>query len=255
MLTFISCAKTMANNFIEVQTPVVSLPHFQEEALHNALDMSQYSPAELERLLRVNSKIATDNYLRYQDFCSPANKTMPAIFAYTGAVYKRISSKDFSIDDFFYVQDHLRITSFLYGLLRPLDAIKPYRLEGDVRLPERGGRTMFEYWKPLLTDWFIESIKEKGGILLNLASAEMQNLFDWNRVQHEVRVVTPDFHVWKAGRLATIVIYVKMCRGEMARLAMKDRIADPEQLQSFSWEGFKYDENRSTENHYVYTFG
>ena len=255
MLTFISCAKTMANNFVETETPLISVPYFQKEALHNALYVSQYSPGELERLLRVNSKIAADNYLRYQDFSSPVNKAMPAIFAYTGAVYKRISPKDFSIDDLLYAQDHLRITSFLYGLLRPLDAIKTYRLEGDARLPERGGRTMFEYWKPLLTDWFIGSIKEKGGILLNLASAEMQSLFDWNRVQREVRVVTPDFHVWKAGRLATVVIYVKMCRGEMARLAIKDRLTDPEQLQSFSWEGFKYDENRSTENHYVFTLG
>lgn len=81
---------------------------------------------------------------------------MPAVCAYTGAVFKRILPKDFSAEDFRYAQEHLRITSFLYGLLRPLDGIKPYRLEGDVRLPEKGGISMFDYWKPLLTDYFIE---------------------------------------------------------------------------------------------------
>ncbi len=255
MLTFISCAKTMAVNYFKTEVPVVSVPHFQAEAVNNVLDMTQYSPQELEKMLRVNSKIAVENYLRYQDFCSPDNKVVPAIFAYTGAVFKRILPKDFSIDDFLYAQEHLRITSFLYGLLRPLDGIKPYRLEGDVRLAERGGITLFDYWKPLLTDYFITSIKKQGGILLNLASGEMQNLFDWNRVKSEVRVVTPDFHVWKADRLTTIVIYVKMCRGEMARLVIKNRITNPEDLKMFTWEGFKFEESRSTENHYVFTLG
>ena len=103
-----------------------------------------------------------------------------------GAVFKRILPKDFSAEDFRYAQEHLRITSFLYGLLRPLDGIKPYRLEGDVRLPEKGGISMFDYWKPLLTDYFIEEIKNCGGVLINLASAEMKDLFDWKRVEQEV---------------------------------------------------------------------
>ena len=108
---------------------------------------------------------------------------------------KRILPKDFTADDFRYAQEHLRITSFLYGLLRPLDGIRPYRLEGDVRLPEKGGITMFDYWKPLLTDYFIEEIKKRGGILVNLASGEMKDLFDWKRVESEVRVITPDLSV------------------------------------------------------------
>ena len=101
--------------------------------------------AELERLLRVNTKIAAENRLRFHDFCSEENRSMPAVCAYTGAVFKRILPKDFSAEDFRYAQEHLRITSFLYGLLRPLDGIKPYRLEGDVRLPEKGGISMFDY--------------------------------------------------------------------------------------------------------------
>ncbi|WP_291528485.1 peroxide stress protein YaaA [Bacteroides sp. UBA939] len=252
MLTFISCAKTMVAR-TAVKVPEITVPHFQAEAMRNALDMGQFSAAELESLLRVNSKMAVENYLRFQDFFSDSNQSMPAICAYTGIVFKRISPKDFSADDFHYVQNHLRITSFLYGLLRPLDGIKPYRLEGDVRLPERGGMTMFDYWKPLLTDCFIEDIKQKGGILVNLASGEMKDLFDWKRVEKEVRVITPDFQVGKNGQLKTIVIYAKMCRGEMTRFIIRNRIEHPEGLKAFTWEGFAFDESRSTDNHLMFT--
>lgn len=249
MLTFISCAKTMALR-CSAAVPEMSVPEFEAEAVRNALEMSQYSSADLERLLRVNAKIAAENRLRFHDFCSEDNRPMPAIGAYTGMVYKRISPKDFTEDDFYYAQKHLRITSFLYGLLRPLDGIKPYRLEGDARLPEKGGISLFEYWKPLLTDCFISEIKAQGSVLVNLASGEMKELFDWKRVEAEVRVITPDFRVWKEGQLKTIVIYAKMCRGEMARFIIKNRIDRPEDLKAFSWEGFMLDETRSGDDHW-----
>lgn len=166
MMTFISCAKTMTGRS-KIQTPVTSTPQFQTEAIQNALDMSQFSAEELERLLRVNSKIAAENYMRFQDFCSDSPSALAALLAYTGIVYKRIHPQDFTPEDFQYAQDHLRITSFLYGLLRPLDQIKNYRMEGDIKLPERGGISMFDYWKPILTDTFIKEIKARGGILIN----------------------------------------------------------------------------------------
>lgn len=247
MLAFISCAKTMASRST-LQVPQMTNPRFTDEALRHALSLARYSASELGGMLRVNAKIAAENYIRYQDFCSEDNLLVPAIGAYTGAVFKRIAPKDFTTDDFLFAQEHLRIISFLYGLLRPLDGIRPYRLEGDVRLPENGGVTMFDYWKPLLTDVFIEDVKRQDGVLLNLASAEMKDLFDWKRVEREVRVITPEFRVWKGDKPATVVIYAKMCRGEMTRFFIKNRITHPEQLKSFSWEGFTFDEGRSTEH-------
>ena len=247
MMTFISCAKTMTDHS-KVEVPTTGTPQFQAEAIQHALDMSRFSAEELERLLRVNSKIAAENYLRFQDFCSEANKALPALLAYTGIVFKRICPQDFTAEDFQYVQDHLRITSFLYGLLRPLDLIKNYRLEGDVRLPEHEGISMFDYWKPILTDEFIKSIKAQGGTLVNLASNEMKDLFDWKRIEQQVRVITPEFQVWKKGKLTTVVIYTKMCRGEMARYIIKNRIEKPEELKSFNWEGFCFDAEHSTES-------
>lgn len=247
MLVFISCAKTMAARSA-VAVPQVTVPRFQAEAVKHALELARYSTEELGRLLRVNAKIAAENRLRFHDFCSEDLRPMPALCAYTGAVFKRIAPKDFSADDFRYAQAHLRISSFLYGLLRPLDGIKPYRLEGDARLPEQGGASMFDYWKPLLTDCFIADIREQGGVLVNLASAEMKDLFDWKRVEREVHVVTPEFQVQKGDRLKTVVIYAKMCRGEMTRFILKNRIERPEELSGFAWEGFTLDESRSTEH-------
>lgn len=252
MMTFISCAKTMTAHS-KIKTPVTSIPRFQAEAVQNALDMSQFSAAELERLLRVNNKIAASNYLRFHDFCSEANAALPALLAYTGMVYKHIAPQDFTTEDFLYAQDHLRLTSFLYGLLRPLDLIKNYRMEGDVRLPERGGITLFDYWKPILTEVFIETIKAQGGVLINLASAEMKDLFHWKRVEQEVRIITPEFQVWKKGKPTTVVVYAKMCRGEMTRFIIKNRIEKPEDLKRFNWEGFSFDEGRSTDVNYLFS--
>ena len=118
MLVFISCAKTMAAR-CSVVVPEVTVPKFETEAVRNALEMSQYSVSELERLLRVNTKIAAENRLRFHDFCSEENRSMPAVCAYTGAVFKRILPKDFSAEDFRYAQEHLRITSFLCEFASP----------------------------------------------------------------------------------------------------------------------------------------
>lgn len=134
---------------------------FRKEAHENAMHMAQFSTEELTRLLRINNKLAAENVLRYHDFLSPDAPSLPALLAYTGIVFKRLNPKDFTEEDWKYAQQHLFITSFLYGLLRPLDLIKNYRLEGDVRMPEHGDITMFEYWRPLLTEYFITEIKNR----------------------------------------------------------------------------------------------
>lgn len=240
MLVLLSCAKTMSVTS-KVEVPLATLPHFRREAAGIALQMAQCTVEELEELLHVNTKIALENYKRYQEFHAEETQQLAALFAYTGIVFKRVSPKSFSAEELLYAQEHLRLTSFCYGLLRPLDLIRPYRLEGDARLPELGGQSVFDYWKPLLTDLFIEEVKAVGGILCNLASGEMKSLFDWQRVKKEVKVITPEFRVWKNGKLTTVVIYTKMCRGEMTRFILQNRLRSPEELEAFSWEGFKHD--------------
>ena len=108
---------------------------------------------------------------------------------------------------------------------------------------------MFDFWKPILTDWFINKIKADDGILIYLASDEMRNLFDWKRVNKEVKVITPSFKVDKNGKLKTIVIYTKMCRGAMARYIIKNRITNIDELKSFEYEGFSIDDSNEEWNY------
>ena len=104
---------------------------------------------------------------------------------------------------------------------------------------------MFEGGRPKLTDVFIEAVQREGGILLNLASGEMRELFDWPKVCSSVRVITPEFLVHKGGKLKTVVVYAKMCRGEMTRYVLKNRVESPELLKAFAWEGFAFSEQHS----------
>ena len=235
-----------------LKVPLTTVPRFEAEAVENALGMLHFSAPELAELLHINPKLAAENRLRYYNFCSDEQAVLPTLGAYTGIVFKQIHPQDFSPEDFRYAQEHLLITSFLYGLLRPLDGIKPYRLEGRICLPGREV-SMFDYWKPILTDYFIEAIQAQGGILINLASGEMKGLFDWKRVEKSVKVYTPEFLVWKKGKLTTVVSYAKMGRGRMTRYILKNRIESPEDLKAFSWQGFKLDAIRSTERTLKFT--
>lgn len=252
MLILLSCAKTMSPAS-KMRLPVSSAPRFEREASEIALQMSQFNIDELERMLRINAKLAVQNYGRFQNFHSDENQPLQSLFAYTGIVFKRLNPLDFTKQDFDYAQEYLRLTSFCYGLLRPLDRIKNYRLEGDVRLPGLGGISLFDYWKPILTDLFIEDIKTKGGVLLNLASGEMKGLFDWKRVEREVNVITPVFQVNKVGKLSTVVIYTKMARGEMTRFVIKNRLSELQKIKTFDWEGFTFRPEQSDEKNYLFT--
>lgn len=241
MITFISCAKTMFSS-VKVDVPYQTVPKFAAEAERSAMELADRPLEELKQMLKISDKLVAENARRYHDFLSEGNVPLPAMLSYTGVVFKHINPADFTTEDWDYAQSHLFITSFLYGLLRPLDAIRNYRLEGNVRLECNGGQTMFDFWKPLLTDFLIDCVRSDDNLLVNLASAEMKSLFDWKRVCDSVEVITPDFAVEKGGSTKTIVIYAKMCRGEMVRYIVKNRITDPMQLRDFKWNGFSLSE-------------
>lgn len=240
MQILIACAKIMTGSAPR-QIPFVTEPAFQLQANESAMQMISYSVEELMDMLHVNRGIAVDNWKRFQAFHEKEHR-QPAVFSYDGMVFQKLAPETFSDEELRYANKHLLISSFLYGLLRPLDLINKYRLEGNVILPNHRGMSIFDFWKPMLTDWFIQAIKEDDGILVNLASDEMRNLFDWKRVRQEVKIITPEFKVEKNGRLKTIVIYTKMCRGAMTRYILKNQIIDVEQLKEFEYEGFCLDE-------------
>ena len=231
MQILISCAKTMG--YVEADLPYTSQPAFADQAAETVRQLATMTSEELQKALHINAKIAAENVLRYGQFFDESNPPLPALMAYTGIVFKQISPDRFSREDLEYAQHHLFITSFLYGLLRPLDEIRPYRLEGNVRLPDEDGPSRFEYWQPLLTDKLIEAVKADDGVLVNLASSEMKRLFDWKRVCKEVKVVTPEFKVMQEGKWKTVVVYTKMCRGQMTRFMLNNHPVVVDELNQF----------------------
>lgn len=250
MQILLSCAKTMACT-VPIEAPRTTAPRYEAQAAELAGALSTLTTEELAGMLRVNRGLAAENRLRYRRFHGEA--PLPALLAYTGIVFKHIAPERFTAEDFEYAQQHLNITSFLYGLLRPLDAIRPYRLEGDALLPGHGEQTMFGYWQNRLTEAFVDKIRADDGILVNLASGEMKRLFDWKRICREVRVITPEFRIREGDHLKTIVVYTKMCRGEMARFILRNRIAEPETLKTFEWEGFRFDAGLSRGDDWTFT--
>ena len=248
MQILISSAKIMTG-YAPREIPLTTEPAFQRQANENAAQMVAYSPEELMVMLHVNRNIAVENWRRYQSFHDGGIR-QAAVFSYDGMVFQRLAPETFTDEELRYANRHLLISSFLYGLLRPLDLINRYRLEGNVVLSRHGGKSMFDHWKPVLTDWFIGKIKSDDGILVNLASGEMRNLFDWRRGKREVKIVTPEFKVEKDGRLKTIVIYTKMCRGAMARYILTNKLMDVDELKGFEYEGFCLDH---TEGEWMFT--
>lgn len=238
MQILLACAKIMTGEEPR-KLPLYTEPVFQKQAQENALLLSRYSVEELQDMLRCNKEIATENWLRYQWFLANTDRKA-AVFAYDGMVFQKLAPETLTEEELRYANEHLNIGSFLYGLLRPLDLVNLYRLEGEVELPENG-KNMFDYWKPILTDYFIEKVKADDGILVNLASNEFKNIFDWKRVKKELNIVTPEFKVMKGGKPKTIVIYTKMCRGAMTRWILRNRFTDIEALKTFEYEGFAYD--------------
>ena len=251
MLILLSPAKTMTGTS-KIKAPQGTTPRFQQEANEIALNMTQFPIDELSRILKLSPKLAAECYRRYQDFHAENNQPLQAILAYTGVVFKNINPKDFTEADFRFAQDHLRLVSICYGLLRPLDLIKPYRMEYDVKLPELGEGNMYIYWRARQTEPVIEEVKADDNLLINLGSMDLQPSFDWKKVEQSVRVITPDFKVWKNGKAETIVIYAKMARGQMTRYIVKNRITNPDALKDFTWEGFRYREDISSENNWIF---
>lgn len=251
MMLLISPAKTMTG-LSGPQAPALTAPLFVREAAEIALDMAQLPTGELSRMLRLSPRLAAESFRRFQDFHGDAAAPLPALLAYTGVVFKHIRPADFTADDFRYAQDHLRMASPLYGLLRPLDGIKPYRMEYDVRLAEPGEETMYAFWRDKLTPVLIDEVRQAGGVLANLASQDVQPSFHWKTVGEAVRIVTPEFKVWKNGKMTTVVIYAKMARGEMTRFLLKNRLDDVEALKAFRWEGFAYKEEVSEPDRWVF---
>lgn len=217
----------------------LSTPLFQTTADMLAAEMAKMDMEDLARQLNCSKKIATENWIRYQNFV--VAEKMPALLAYNGQAYKHLRAATLSEEALEYAQKHLWITCFLYGLLRPIDAVVPYRMEHYVSLETTNDKPINHFWRDKLTDVLIASVQADDGILLHLSTEEYEHLFDWKRVCKEVTVVQPHFYIrQKNGSLKTQAVWAKSCRGAMVRFILNNRLVTPEELSGFSYECFEF---------------
>ena len=256
MQIVISCAKDMTHPTADVLLET-SIPRFREEAVKAAREMAGHSTATLSREFKCNEALATLNKERFERFYTDALEHAetwsdelcedlgPALFTYDGIAFKHFAPEELQANSLVQVQQHLWIMSFLYGMLRPMDLMLPYRMEGAVRLDCHEGKTMFDWWKPRLTEFLLEAVKADDGVLLWCSTEEMKRMVDWKRVVREVEVIEPEFLVSKpsgpggAPVLKSMSVFAKMCRGRMARLAGTGALPQQD-LERFSYEGFRF---------------
>ena len=217
----------------------ISAPLFQTVADTLATEMARMDVEDLARQLDCSKKIAAENRGRYQNFM--VVEKIPALLAYNGQAYKHLRADTLSDEALDYAQKHLWITCFLYGLLRPMDGIVPYRMEHSVTLEVTNDKPINQFWKNRLTDMLIDSVQSDDGILLHLSTEEYEHLFDWKRVCKEVTVIQPLFYVrQKDGRLKMQAVWAKSCRGAMVRFILNNRLVNLEELSAFCYEGFEF---------------
>lgn len=241
----ISPAKTMRGD-VATQQSELTEPRFLGSTRNIVEQMVGYTATELAQIFRVSGAIARELRVRFQELAWGGEETLAAINSYDGVVYKHFKGT-FTAKNREYLQRHLRISSLLYGLLRPYDGIRPYRMEGFVRLRDSDER-VDRYWRDIQTQTLIDDVNSEGGVLLYLASKEEQSAFNWREVSRAVKVIDIKFLQHKDNKLRQVVIYTKMARGEMLRYAMQHDITNPEELKTFEWEGYRYNETLSSDS-------
>ena len=233
MLAIISPAKTLDFETLSL-TNSSSCPEFLDHS-QNLIDTLRTLPqSKLCSLMSISSKLAALNEQRYQDWSLPftTSNAKQAIMAFKGDVYAGFTFEEYNEKDFAYAQKHLRILSGLYGLLRPLDLIQPYRLEMGTKLATPQGKNLYDFWGSKLTNALNGAIKNSGiQILVNLASNEYYNAVDKTVLQG--RVITPIFKDYKNGDLKIISFFAKKARGAMSDYLVRHRINKPEGLKEF----------------------
>lgn len=252
MLIILSPAKTMDMTALAARLAGTK-PVYGAEAEELASRMREYPVADLEKLLKISGKLAEINYLRYQQFDQSGTPEKQAIFAYAGSVFKEIEPGTFSAADLEYAQGHLRIISTLYGLVKPLDLIKAYRIAFNLKLKGMKEKDLYEYWLPKLTTPLSEDARKGGGVIINLASLDVLGSLQMDDLSQNVRIITPEFQEYRNGKYQTVRTYAKMARGAMTRYIIRNRIESPEELKNFEYKGFIYNTGLSDENHYIFT--
>lgn len=255
MITILSPSKSQdfADDSLHTQQLKHTEPALLQESGQLVDQLRQKSVGDIQKLMSVSEKIASVNYERYQNFSTPfsPDNARQALLAFKGDVYTDIAISEYSEEDFSFAQDHLRIISGLYGLLKPMDLIQPYRLEMKTKLANQRGKDLYQFWGDRITNQLNDALEQQGKqVLVNLASNEYFRAIQASALQGEV--VTPVFKEHKDGKYKVIAIYAKRARGKMANFIVQNRIDQPDQLKTFNETGYEYSENLSSDKEWVF---
>jgi len=255
MIIVLSPAKSL-----DYRTPPTLCEHSQPLFLDQAQllieDLRQLSPPQLASLMKISDQLAALNFARYADWAQPftPGKARQAVLAFNGDVYDGLDASTLSPEDLQFAQRHLRILSGLYGLLRPLDLMQPYRLEMGTRLSNARGRDLYAFWGDRITEAVNAALRETGArVLINLASEEYFKSV--KPKQLAVPVIQPVFEDWSGGRFRVVSFYAKRARGLMARFAIVNRLQDAEGLKDFATDGYAHAAAASDDQVWVFRRG
>ena len=255
MLILISPAKTLdyTVDTSNIQTSDISFP---KESMELIKGLKKLKPKDLQNLMSISPKLAQLNFERFQQYKFPFAKeeVKPALLVFKGEVFVGINAENFSEDDLKYSQNHLRILSGLYGVLRPMDAILPYRLEMGTKYSTTKFKHLYEFWDMKIHKAMQDVLDTQGdNVLINLASNEYYKSVKANKLTAEI--ITPQFKDFKNGQYKMISFYAKKARGLMTNFILKNRISNPQELKLFNMEGYEYNDRLTEGNNWVFTRG
>lgn len=248
MLIVLSPAKTLDYD-TPATTDVYTLPEFIDHSVELIATLKQLSPAQVGSLMQISDALAALNVGRYASWSTKftTENAKQAILAFNGDVYEGLDAPSLTAKQLDYAQARIRILSGLYGMLRPLDLMQPYRLEMGTRLANPRGKDLYAFWGERVTKALNQVLSaQKSKALVNLASEEYFKVVKPKLLN--VPVITPVFEDWKGGKYKVISFYAKRARGMMARYAVKNGIKQPEKLKEFDTEGYAFDQAASNEN-------
>jgi cytoplasmic iron level regulating protein YaaA (DUF328/UPF0246 family) len=252
MLHLISPAKTL-----DFETPSVTnaqtQPQFLQHSQELIKDLRELSPEQVSTLMSVSEKLGELNAQRFLEWQLPftPDNAKQAVLAFKGDVYTGMEAETFSKRDFEFAQKHLRILSGLYGLLRPLDLIQPYRLEMGTAFANARGKNLYQFWGDIITDHLNQELDaQKERVAVNLASNEYWGAVNTKKLHAEV--ITPVFKDCKNGQYKIISFFAKKARGMMSAYIIRNRLQKVEDIKGFDVAGYRYDERSSSPKEWVF---
>ncbi len=251
MISVISPAKTL--DFESSCPEAYSLPRLHKESLELINVLREKSSEDIQRLMDISENIADLNVHRYKKFTTGkrSKNTKQSVYAFKGDVYIGLEAEQLSNEDMDFAQTHLRILSGLYGLLRPLDLIQPYRLEMGTRLAFDDYNTLYNYWQDKIAKLVLRDLKAQGDkVVINLASNEYFKSIA--RKSLKAKIIDIEFKDFNNGEYKVVSFFAKKARGMMARYIIQNRINEPEELKGFDYEGYYFDPNESNDSKFAF---